>query len=112
MTGSLCFLHRQRLAGQHRLVALEPFRQHEPEIGGHDVADPDPDEVTWDELGHVDRGRLSRSHRERAVPQLRVEGLGPGRLTLCLPRTPAWRTPRGERFYDDEGRAPWAKTAA
>ena len=35
----------QRLAGQHRLVALELRRLEQPQVGGHDVADAQRDDV-------------------------------------------------------------------
>ena len=51
-------LGRSRLAGQHRLVALELVHLEQPQIGRNHVADPQVHDVTRDELGHGDLGRL------------------------------------------------------
>ena len=46
-----------RLAGQHRLVALELVHLQQAQIGGYDVADPQVHDVARNELGNGDLGR-------------------------------------------------------
>ena len=50
-------LRGPRLAGQHRLVALELVHLDQPQIGRHDVADPQMHDISRDELRDVELGR-------------------------------------------------------
>ena len=50
-------LGRPRLAGQHRLVALELVHLEQPQIGGNHIPDPQMHDITRDELCHSDLGR-------------------------------------------------------
>ena len=50
-TGPGGFLpHRQRFAGEQRLVDLEPVRGNEPGVGRHAVARFEPEQVAWHDL--------------------------------------------------------------
>ena len=50
-------LGRPRLAGQHRLVALELVHLEQPQIGGNHIPDPQMHDITRNELCHGDLGR-------------------------------------------------------
>lgn len=69
------FLRRERLACQHRFVALQSLRLQQPQIGGHHVADLDPDDIAGHQLGHVDALDFPVAHDKRRVPQLRMQRL-------------------------------------
>ena len=49
---------RYRLAGQHRLVALEVVRLQQPQVGGDDVSHTQSNEIARHELDDVDLLRL------------------------------------------------------
>ena len=68
-------LDRHRLAGEHRLVALELDRLEQPHVGRHDVADRQLHDVARYELDDVDALRHAVAHDERGVPDLRVQRL-------------------------------------
>ncbi len=74
----------QRLAGQHGLVALELRCVEQPQIGRHDVADPQGDDVAGDEVGDVHDDLLA----VRATRAPRGGGRGAARRR---------RSPRGTR---------------
>ncbi len=69
------FLCRERLACQHRFVALQALRLQQPQVGGDDVADLDPDDIARHQLGHVDPFGLPVAQGKGRVPQLRMERL-------------------------------------
>ena len=50
-------LGRPRLAGQHRLVALELVHLEQPQIGRNHIADPQMHDITRNQLCHGDLGR-------------------------------------------------------
>ena len=60
-------LDRHRLAGEHRLVALELGHVEQPQVGGHDVADAERDDVAGHEVGDVDRDHVAPSRQTTAV---------------------------------------------
>ena len=68
-------LRRQRLAGEHGLVAFQPLGLQQPQVGRHDVADGEPHDVAGHQLGDVDRWRLAVAHGQGGVAQLRVQRL-------------------------------------
>ena len=68
-------LRRQRLAGEHRLVALQAVGPQQTQVCGHDVADREPHDIARHQLGHVDRHGLAITHGERGVTQLGMQRL-------------------------------------
>ena len=68
-------LRRQRLARQHRLVALETLDVQQAHVRRHDITDGEPHDIAGDELGDVDPHRLPIAYRERGVAQLGVQRL-------------------------------------
>ena len=67
----LGLLHRQRLAGEHRFVALELGDVEQANVGGNDVADAELHDVARHQRHHVDRLRGAVADDERGVPDLR-----------------------------------------
>ena len=66
----------QRLAGQHRLVALQAGDLEQPEVGRDDVAEPQLDQVAGHQGGDVHRGRPPVADDHRLVVDLGVQRLG------------------------------------
>lgn len=74
--GGRVLVHRQRLAGEHRLVAGEPGDLQQPDVGRDDVAQMQVDDVAGHEVGDVDRGRAAVADHGGLVPDLVMKGLG------------------------------------
>ena len=64
-----------RLACQHRLIALQTVHLQQAQIGRNDVADPQVHNVTRNDLGNGDLGRLPVAIDKRQVPDLGVQRL-------------------------------------
>ena len=60
----------QRLAGQHRLVALQPGDGQQPQVGRDHLAQLQVDHVAGHQLGHVDRARVPVAQHHAAVADL------------------------------------------
>ena len=67
---------RQRLAGQHRLVAFEAGDLEQPNVGRDDVAEPQLDDVAGHQRGDVHRRRPPVTDHHCLVVDLRVQRLG------------------------------------
>ena len=80
---AIALVDGQRLAGEHRLVASSPTTVEQPQVGGHQVAEPQLDDVAGYERGHVERRARRRART--------VAGGGSGR---AAPRPPARRGTR------------------
>jgi hypothetical protein len=64
---------RHRLSGEHRLVALQPGRLEQAQVGGHDVTDVEVDDVAGDEQGDVELLDRTAAGDGGAVADLRVQ---------------------------------------
>ena len=67
--------HRERLAGEHGLVALELGGVEQADVGRDDVADREVHDVAGHQRGHVDALGCAVPHHERGVADLRVQRL-------------------------------------
>lgn len=68
--------HRQRLAGQRRLVGLQAGHGDEPDVGWDDVAQVQVDDVARHQRGDVHRGGPAVAGDHGRVGDLGVQGLG------------------------------------
>ena len=79
-----------RLPGEDRLVAFRFVRLDDPQVGGNNIADPQLDDVAWDEDAHVQLALAAIAPDERLVMDVGVEcGDSPcGAARPALP--PSW----------------------
>jgi hypothetical protein len=63
----------RRLAGQDRLVTLQPVHLHEPQIGRNDRADRELDDVARYQIGDIDRRPLTVTPHHGAMVDARVQ---------------------------------------
>ncbi len=89
---------RQRLAGQDGLVAFELRGLDQPEVGGHDVADAQGDDVARDERCDVDAALLPVAPDERLVVDVAVQRRDGVRRAVLVdePEPDAERDDRGD----------------
>ncbi len=64
---------RHRLAGQDRLVALQPRRLEQPQISGNEITDPQRDDVAGHEVADVDPALLPVAGHQRVVADIGVQ---------------------------------------
>jgi hypothetical protein len=64
----------QRLARQHGLVAFEALVSEQPQVGRHEGADPQLDDVARHERDDVDAGGHAVAHDDRVVHDVGMQG--------------------------------------
>ena len=85
---------RQRLAGQHRLVAFQTGHRQQPDVGRDDAAQAQLDQVTGDQAGDIDLDRVAVAHHHGLVADLRMQRLGGLLGPVLVDETQPDRQPR------------------
>ena len=88
--------HRQRLAGERRLVDLHRLAGAKEGVGGDDIAEAEEDGVVGDELARVDHAPLAVAHHARLRRERRLQRVD------CVARLVLLN--EGDEAVDDEER--------
>jgi TOTE conflict system, Archaeo-Eukaryotic Primase domain len=94
-------LGRQRLAGEHRLLALQLGGGQQPQVGRHDLAELHVDHVAGDQVGDVHGAGVPVADHQAAVADTGVQRLGSLLRAVLVAEPQAHRS--GEDDADDHG---------